>query len=126
MNEQRCARRRGREASSVPREYFCSLRNHAPKTGLSQGPSAVQRKILRRNQADDKEPDSKERYQPECGVGRAARQVLCLRPLSSQSVRSDSYPTHSPTCQGTSAFSHLFLKQPHDVGRTGSINPIFQ
>ncbi|CAI9156588.1 unnamed protein product [Rangifer tarandus platyrhynchus] len=50
-----------------------SVTTEAP--GLSQGPSAVQRKILRRNQADDKEPDSKERYQPECGVGRAARQV---------------------------------------------------
>ena len=97
-----------------------------PKTGLSQGPLAVLRKILRLNQADDKVPDCKERYQPECGVGRAARQVLCLRPLSLQSVRNDSYPTHSPTCQGTPAFSHLSLKQPHNVGRAGSINPIFQ
>lgn len=94
-----------------------------PKTGLSQGPLAMLRKILRLNQADDKAPDCKERYQPECGVGRAARQVLCLSPLSLQSVRND---THSPACQGTPAFSHLFLKQPHDVGRAGSINPIFQ
>ena len=126
MNEQGVFTDVGEGQALCPGSVSAHSETRLPKTGLSQGPLAMLRKILRLNQADDKAPDCKERYQPECGVGRAARQVLCLRPLSLQSVRNDSYPTHSPACQGTPAFSHLFLKQPHDVGRAGSINPIFQ
>lgn len=54
-----------------------------PKRGLSQGPQAL---CWERSwgwiKADDKGPDCKERYQPDCVVGRAAWQLLRVCALS--------------------------------------------
>lgn len=71
------------------RQILClgSISSHSettfPRRGLSQGPQA---RCWERSwgwiKADDKRPDCKERYQPDCVVGWAAWQLLCVCALS--------------------------------------------
>lgn len=79
LYEQRCAHRRGR-ASSVPGEYLCSLRNHSLREAYSGVRHCVEKDpggwITSRM---TKGPDCVgERYQPDCVVGWAAWQLLCV------------------------------------------------
>lgn len=51
---------------------------------------------------------------------------LCLPLLPLKCVYNDDYSRLAVVCQGAPLFFLLFLKQPHDVVKTGIINPIYK